>query len=140
MMEETTHQEDIAVVTAVKGRSVTVEIMPGGGCKDCSMGHVCGAQGKKIQHQIKTDLNLAVGDQVKIFVSPGVKLLSSLVIFILPIFDLILFYCIAKFVFLLSENFSIVIGLVGFLLSGILIKVLDKIYAEKINFEILEKI
>jgi len=132
-------QEDIAVVKSVDDKTVTIQIKKTDSCKSCSMKGVCGTSSKPIEHKIKTDLELKVGDRVKVYLSPGVKILSSFIIFVFPILLMILFYFLGK-ILLNSENLAILISIIGLLFSGIIIYFIDKKYAKKIHFEIVEKI
>jgi positive regulator of sigma E activity len=132
--------EDIGIVTNVKKNVATVEIQKGGGCKSCSVSGICGGNEKTVVHKIQTDLELKEGDRVRLFVSSGVKLFSSFIVFIFPILMMIVFYLAGKYILSFNENFSILFSILGILVSGILIYIIDKKYANKIHFEIAEKI
>ncbi|HHE37481.1 MAG TPA: hypothetical protein ENL20_02785 [Candidatus Cloacimonetes bacterium] len=132
-------QEDIAVVKNVNDKTVTIRIKKTDSCKSCSLKGVCGTSSSPIEHKLKTDLELEAGDLVKVYLSPGVKIFSSFIIFVFPILLMILFYFLGKILFK-SENLAILISIFGLLFSGIIIYFIDKKYAKKIHFEIVEKV
>jgi positive regulator of sigma E activity len=134
------YAEDIAVVKKVEKDRVTVEIEAGGGCKSCAMHSLCGGDDKTIRHTITTDMNLSVDDKVRLHISPGVKILSSFIIFIIPILAMILFYLIGNYLLSFKEEFAIVFSFVGLLISGIFIYLIDKKFAKKVHIEIAEKL
>ena len=132
-------QEDIAVVKSVKDKTVTIQIKKTDSCKSCSMKGICGTSSRPVEQKIQTDLELKVGDLVKVYLSPGVKIFSSFIVFIFPILLMILFYFLGK-ILLDSENLAILFSFIGLLSSGIIIYFIDKKYAKKIHFEIVEKV
>ena len=134
------YQEDKAIVTEFKKGFAKLEIIRGGACKSCSLSNLCAVNNSKVSIKVKTDLNLKIGDTVKIFVSPGTKLLSSFLIFIFPIISMIIFYFLGKSLFGFQENISILLSFVGLAVSGVMIYCFDKIYAKKINYKIIAKL
>ncbi len=133
-------QGDKATVLEVYDGEILIEIQKGGSCKSCAMSGVCGGQDKSFRHRLKTDLELEKGDIIEVTISSGVKLLSSFIVFIFPVLAMILFYLLAKYAVKLPENFSILASFCGLLLSGLLIYLIDKKFADKIHFEILGKV
>jgi positive regulator of sigma E activity len=132
--------EDMALVKAVNGRKVTVEMQRNPGCSSCRAHSLCIGTDRPPTHVLDTDVPLRVGDRVKVGVSPGVKMMSSFMLFIFPLLMMFLFYGAAKLGCRWSEDLSILCSLGGLLISGVLVKVFDRKYAKKIHFEILEKI
>jgi len=133
-------QEDRAKVIDLFPGGVVIEIEKSGSCNSCAISGVCGGADSSFVHRLKTDMKLDLGDIIEISISSGVKLLSSFIVFILPILSMILFYFIAKFAIKLPENFAILISFVGLLLSGFAIYILDKKFAKKIHFEIIGRV
>ncbi|MBN1948392.1 MAG: SoxR reducing system RseC family protein [Candidatus Cloacimonetes bacterium] len=140
MENDLEYQEDTALVVEVKKGFVTVEISRTGACASCGMSGICVGKNQALRHRISTDMDLRSGDQVKLHISSGVKLLSSFLIFVMPIIFMILFYFSAKHIFGFREEFAIIISFTGLLVSGILIYLADKRFAGKIHFEIVEKV
>ncbi len=130
----TEHTEDIGTVTSVQGRNITVEICKSGGCKTCSMHGICGSNNTPIILHFETGDDYKIGDQVIVSVSSGVRILSSLIVFILPLIALLGF-------FLLGRNFTselgaIIIGFTGMLAAFIAIRLIDRKIAKHINFQL----
>src|SRR6056297_3504819 len=130
---------DVAVVKQIDGDNVVLEIEQTDSCNACAMHGICHAGDKKVIHKVKSDLQLAVGDRVKIFLEPGLRILSSFLIFIFPILIMVLFYLGSKLIFSLSENNAILVSIISLLLSGFAIYRLDKTMAKRIKFKIVEK-
>ena len=133
-------QEDTAIVKKIENNKVTVEIQRTGACEHCAIKGICGAGNKNIQHQIQTDLNLKIGDLVKIHISASSKIFSSFILFIFPILVMIIFYIFGKYLFRFNEDFSIIFSIFGLLFSGIFIYYIDKKYEKRINLKIIERI
>lgn len=139
-MSENIDKEDLGRVLKIEGDYAVVEMIKGGSCDSCAIHGFCGAGDKTIQHRIKTNLNLKPNDTVKVFIAPQFRLLSSFILFILPILAMIGFYFIGNAVFG-TEGRSILTSLAGLLLCTYGIYIFDKKYASrKIKFEILGKI
>ena len=134
------YQEDIAIVKKYKNGIALVEIQKSEACNSCLMSKVCMGKDKSFLHKITTDMQLEIGDLVKIYISPGVKIFSSFIIFIFPVLSMIFFYFSGKYIFKLTENFSILVSFAGLFLSGVIIYIIDKKYSKKIHFEIIEKV
>ncbi len=134
------YQEDLAVVKEYKNGYAFIEIQKTDSCKSCGMNAICGKGSKNSRCKVKTDLDLKPGDVVEIYISAGVKVVSSLIIFIFPILMMIAFYLLAKFVFKFNENFSILSSFTGLLISGIIIYITDKLLTEMVNIVIVNKV
>ncbi|MDP8269383.1 MAG: SoxR reducing system RseC family protein [Candidatus Tenebribacter davisii] len=132
--------EDIAIVRKVEDNLVYVEIERSGSCEGCAVHGICNLNDKTIIHKIKTDRDLKVGDRIEIHIKPSLKIFSSFVVFIVPVLFMLCFYVMGKFLFKLSEDLSIVVSMLGLLLSGLIIYLIDKLYANKLNFKIIKKI
>jgi len=136
-MEE---REDTARVISCENGVALVRIEKGAVCKSCSLSGVCGGNDKFLELKIPTELKLKKDDTVLVSIAPGLRIISSLIIFVFPIFMMILFYILARYAVSLSENFSILGSFLGLILSGGFIYFLDKKMAKKIDFTILGKV
>ncbi len=134
------NHEDIAVVRKTEKNFVQVEVERTGSCKGCAVSGICNADDKIIMHKIKTDMNLEIGDRVQVNIEPSLRVFSSFVVFIIPILTMLSFYMIGKYLFMLNEDLSIVFSMLGLLLSGLFIYIIDKIFANKLNFKITKKL
>ena len=132
--------EDLAVVKEIKDGFIFIEMQTSESCNKCAMHGVCQGMDKKLQHKIKTDMELSEGDFIRVQVSASMRVFSSFIIFIFPILSMLLFYGLGKYLFRFSENFSILLSFAGLVLSGITIYFIDKKYTEKIIFKIIEKV
>lgn len=139
-IEEIEEIEDVAIVREVIGDMVTVEMMKTGACDKCAMSGVCVGHDKTVQHTIQTNRPLKVGDKVRVMVSPGMRIFSSLVIFLFPILSMILFYLVSRYLVHSSENIAILLSFAGLLLSGVVIYAVDKKCANRIRIDIVEKV
>jgi positive regulator of sigma E activity len=134
------YKEDTAIVKECGDGYAVIEIQKTESCKSCGMNSICGKGASNSQCRVKTDILLNPGDRVKIYVSGGIRIISSLILFIFPILMMIIFYLIAKYVMHFTENFSILSSFLGLLLSGISIYLIDKKLADKVNIVIVEKV
>ncbi len=134
------NHENIAVVRKIEGSFVHLEVERTGSCEGCAVSGICNANDKTILHKIKTDLNLEIGDRVQVNIAPSLRVFSSFIVFIIPILTMLSFYLISKYLFVFSEDISIVISMFGLLLSGFFIYVIDKIFANKLSFNITKKL
>lgn len=132
--------EDVAIVRETGAGFVLVEMVRSGSCSSCGMSGFCHGQDRTITHKIKTDLSFEIGDLVKVNLSPGLRVKSSLLVFLFPILAMLFFFSMARYVLILSEPVSILISFIGLVLSGIVIYFIDKNMTEKISFEIVERI
>jgi positive regulator of sigma E activity len=139
-MDKSQNIEDVAIVREVGDGFVKVEMVQSGSCSSCGLSGFCHGQDKTITHKIKTESNYEIGSLVKVEISPSLRVKSSLLVFLFPILAMILFFSLAKYGLNLSEPISILISFVGFGISGVIIYFVDKKMADKIGFEIVERI
>jgi len=132
--------EDLAIVKEIKDGFVVLEMQSSESCDKCAIHGICQGMDKKIQHNIKTDIELSKGDLIRVQVSASIRIFSSFIVFIFPILSMLLFYSLGRYLFRFSENFSILFSFTGLILSGITIYFIDKKYTEKIKFKIIEKV
>ncbi|MDD2332306.1 MAG: SoxR reducing system RseC family protein, partial [Candidatus Cloacimonetes bacterium] len=129
--------EDLAIVKSVAGKSVTVQIERGGGCKSCSMQGLCLSKSTPAEFVVVSDLELAPGDQVQLEIGPGSRVLISLLVFLLPVLALFAGYLItAAF---LSELYAALSGFALMALSFLLIRYIDKKCGNKLSIRIGRK-
>lgn len=132
--------EDIAIVAEVQEHKVLVKLPESDSCASCAVHGICQVGDNTSSHWIETDLPLQVGDKVKIFISPALKIMSSFIVFLLPVIMMILVYLIIKYLLGASENFSILGSVLSLGLSGLIIYAIDKKWSKKLRFEIIERI
>jgi len=126
--------EDIGTVIAVNGSMITVEICKSGGCKSCGLKGLCGS-GKTSQIlSFETNESYRIGDKVVVSVSSGVRILSSIIVFIFPLLGLFGFFLLGRI--FLSEPGAIGLGFAGMVIAFLVVKLLDKLIGRQINFSL----
>ena len=137
-MDKVQNLEDVAIVKEIGNNFVLVEMMRTGACDTCAMNGFCHGHDKTVTHKIITDNEYQIGDMVKINISANLRVASSLFIFLFPVLMMILFYSIARYTLHLIDGFSILISFAGLIISGFVIYLVDKKFAKKMKFEIIE--
>ncbi len=138
MHDEELAIEDVGIVTAVNGSTVSVEMQRGGGCKSCAMRGMCFAKNTPAIFNIETTMPLEPGDNVILEVSPKARILSSLLIFILPIVFLGIGYAIASVFF--TELVAALIGIAFLGLGFGMIHFVDKLIGKDLSVTIGRKL
>lgn len=140
-MEEIEQIEDeTAVIKEVFDGEVLIQVERKGACRNCSMNMLCMGNENRVEFRIKTNLSLQPGDKVKLHIKPESRLISSFVIFIFPVLMMLFFFSLSRYLFRLPESHSILVSLAGLLISGFVIKYVDKKTADKVSVEIIEKV
>ncbi|MDP8231709.1 MAG: SoxR reducing system RseC family protein [Candidatus Zophobacter franzmannii] len=129
------NSESVGIVLSINNDIAEVEVIAGGGCSTCSMSLVCGSTKKKIKYSARAPFKVKVHDKVSLTLVEGSKVLSALIIFLIPVLFLIFGYIIGT-KFGLNEGFSVLVSLGFFGISLIPVKILDNVYGKKINYEI----
>lgn len=132
--------EDVAQVVEVSTGRVKVNMLKPENCEGCAAHGFCTAGDKTSELWISTDLLLNVGDHVRVFISPALRVVSSIIIFLLPVILMLVFYLLAKYLFHTSENLSILISVLSLGVSGLIIWQLDRKWGKQVHYEIIEKI
>ncbi|HCM14901.1 MAG: SoxR reducing system RseC family protein [Candidatus Cloacimonadales bacterium] len=130
--------QDTGLVTAVNGSTVFVELQRGDGCKACAMHGLCFSKGKAAILELESSLQLAEGDLVELDVSPGGRVLASLLIFVVPIIFLFLGFLIANL--FLNELISIMFAFAFMAFSFFIIRLCDKRWGKRLKIEIVRKL
>lgn len=137
-MQEMT-KEDICTVVEIKGRKITVEVCPSSGCSSCSMNGVCGGGNKNKYFTLETDLPVKVGDQLILQIHGGSEVVSSLVLFLLPIIFMILGFILGRYILHFSEGTSVLFSILGLGLSFFVVRIIDHYYGKKIFLDVVPK-
>ncbi|MCF7912631.1 MAG: SoxR reducing system RseC family protein [Candidatus Cloacimonetes bacterium] len=132
--------EDIAIVQEVKDGKVLVKLPGSESCTSCAVHGICQAGDNLASHWIESDMDLQAGDKVKIFIAPALRIMSSIIIFLMPVVIMIFVYLAIKYPAGGSENLSILGSILSLGVSGVIIYFLDKKWIRKLRFEIVEKI
>ncbi len=139
-LKEEISVDEIGYVTEIGNGYIIVEQTPAAVCKSCSMHGFCGAGAEHPKNKIFTKEKYEVGEKIRVRLSPSKRILDSLIIFILPIFMMIVFYALGKVAFHFSEDLSIVSSIVGLIFSAGIIKIIDVKIGDDFKLEIIERL
>lgn len=110
-------------VVGIQNNRVIVEVERSFNCKGCSLEPFCmTGNANKTTFELINTLQAKKHDKVSFELNPGSRILSSFLIFIMPIIVLFLIYFFSKDLLLLSENVSILLSLISWGLSFLLLK------------------
>ncbi|HOH47728.1 MAG TPA: SoxR reducing system RseC family protein [Candidatus Cloacimonadota bacterium] len=133
-MHETEEREDTGTVVAVLDGAYRIELIRGGGCKSCTMRGMCFAKSTPAVFELKSELPLKVGDRVQLVVAPGDRILSSVLIFLMPIVFLFAGFLIASR--FLAELPSIIIAFTAMGSSFLILRLVDRRIGDKLKVQI----
>lgn len=130
--------EDVGTVVWAEGTQVRVELVRGAGCKSCSMRGMCFGRNTPAVFELETDLDLNVGDKVQLEIAPSTRVLSSLLVFGLPMLTLFV-------AFILASRWLVEIAAIGVAfgataLSFLMMKLIDKCFGNRLQVRIGSKI
>ena len=131
-------EEETGLVVNATEQDVWVERMSLEGCKSCAMSGVCGSKNTP-QLKFKNDAAYQKGDIVLIHISSSTRLMSSFMIFIVPVILLMLTFSLFFYVIRMSEAISIIAGFMSLLLSALIVILYDKFQAKKQAVSISKK-
>lgn len=137
-MEAEVHQEDVGTVVRMNGRIATVELKRSGGCKGCSMRGMCFSKNTDSVFELETDLALEPGDKVQIEISARTRIMSSVLIFLVPVFFLFAAFILASR--WLTELPSILISFGAMALSFLIIRLIDRRIGQYLDIRIGDKV
>ena len=134
---------EIGIVIGIKDDSALVEVKKGESCTNCKLKSLCFHKGnEKTTFKIKNILNAKKGDKIFFVIEPKIRILSSFLVYIMPILLLVGTYFICKFILQLSENWSILAAILFIPLSYLILKFIDRIFIRRnlINPKMVKKI
>jgi len=85
---------------------------------------------------VKSEEKYDIGDMVELIISPATRILSALLVFIIPVVFMVLFYCISFFWFRFNEGVSVLISFFGCAVSYCILKLCDSKYGKKFEVRI----
>lgn len=136
--QQTVPQEDIGTVVSVRGKLVKVELVRGSGCKSCSLRGMCFGRNTPAVFELESDLNLVPGDRVQLMIAPSTRVLTSLMVFGLPLLCLFAGYLIGSL--WLAELPSVGIAFAATALSFFIMRKIDKKFGNRLQVRIGRKI
>ncbi len=130
--------DELGKVVYADQKIVKIERLALEGCKSCSMGSFCGTKNNPAL-TFKNTQDFKQDDIVVLHINSSIRLLSSFIIFILPIILITLFFIIAHYVIHLKESYSIIIAFSSIIPSALIIKLFDKYIAKNKSIQISKK-
>ncbi len=117
---------DVGTVVDIQNGLAIVEYSRSDACNTCRLKAFCFQKGGDSSTlTMKNELNVKKGDKVQFEISPQIRILSSFLVFILPIIFMIGSYFLCKSAIGLSENISIIVSLVSIVIAFIVVKIID---------------
>ncbi|MCB5249952.1 MAG: SoxR reducing system RseC family protein [Candidatus Cloacimonadales bacterium] len=129
---------EVGVVVQVNQDTIWIERTTLDGCKSCSMSGVCGSS-NQAQLEFPNNDNYQLGDLVDIHIASSTRLLSSFIVFILPILIFISTFSLSFYVFHYSEPLSIGLSFLSLIIAFGAILVFDRLLAKKNVIRIVKK-
>lgn len=123
---------DVGTVVDIREGNAVVEFSKSDACTTCKLKTFCFFQEGDITSLSMTNtLSAKVGDIVQFEILPQARILSSFLVFIVPILFLISTYFLCRSGIGLSENLSILLSLLSVVLSFLLVKIIDLIVRKR---------
>ncbi|MDP8314592.1 MAG: SoxR reducing system RseC family protein [Candidatus Celaenobacter antarcticus] len=117
---------DVGTVVEIQNGFAIVEYSRSDACNTCKLKPFCFQRGGDVNTlTMKNELNVKKGDKIQFEISPQMRILSSFLVFILPIIFMIGSYFLCKSAIGLSESISIIVSLVSIAVAFILVKIID---------------
>jgi len=117
---------DVGTVVDIQKGLAIVEYSRSDACNTCKLKAFCFQKGGDVTKlTMKNILNVKKGDKVQFEISPQMRMLSSFLVFILPVVFMIGSYFLCKSAIGLSENISIVVSLCSIVIAFIVVKIID---------------
>ncbi len=117
---------DVGTVVDIQNGFAVVEYSRTDACNTCKLKAFCFQKSGDVNTlTMKNELNVKKGDKIQFEISAQMRILSSFLVFILPIIFMIGSYFLCKSAIGLSENISIIISLVSIVAAFIVVKIID---------------
>lgn len=117
---------DVGTVVDIQNGLAIVKYSRSDACNTCKLKAFCFQKGGDVTTlTMKNALNAKTGDTIQFEISPQVRILSSFLVFILPIIFMIGSYFLCKSAIGLSESVSILVSLVSIAVAFIVVKIID---------------
>ncbi|MBN2017302.1 MAG: SoxR reducing system RseC family protein [Candidatus Cloacimonetes bacterium] len=117
---------DVGKVVDIQKENAIIEFSRSEACNTCKLKAFCfHKEGDVTKLTIKNDLGAKIGDDIQFEINPQMRILSSFLVFILPIIFLIGSYFLFKSAFGISENLSILLSIVSVAVAFVVVKLID---------------
>lgn len=117
---------DVGTVVEIKGGNATIEFSKSEACTTCKIKPFCFQKSGDITRlTLKNELDAKLGDRIQFEILPSARILSSFLVFILPVIFMITTYFLCKSAIGLSENLSILCSVGSIVLAFLVVKLVD---------------
>ena len=137
-MDNIESMSETVTVKAIDGKTLVIERNNPGACNGCRANLFCNMQNKS-EITLETEDTFEIGDEVELLVSPQSRILSSFIVYIVPLLVLVIFYFISFELFNFSEIVSIVISFISLIVSFFIIKLFNKRFDNTNVIQIMRK-
>ena len=120
-------------ITALDGDKARVSVNPSAGCAGCaSKSHCATESGGKRKVTVINGIGAEVGDRVEFVAKSGNVLLSAALVWLFPIFAMIVGYVVGEIY--IGGGWAIACSFGFLVLAGVMIRILDRILARGSSF------
>jgi positive regulator of sigma E activity len=117
---------DVGTVVDIQNGLAIVKYSRSDACNTCKLKAFCFQKGGDVTTlTMKNALNAKTGDKIQFEISPQIRILSSFLVFILPVLCMIGSYFLFKEGFSFSENLSILLSLISIVVAFVFVKIID---------------
>ena len=130
--------QETGIVESVEGKEALINIKRSTACGDSCA--TCKAQCKTSGTKIKAKnlIGAKEGDRVKIEMDTKTVIFSALLVYIFPLVVLFGAYFLAAYYYKLGESFSVGCSLIAFVVSFVLLYIIDKLTKNRYTIHITE--
>ena len=136
MIEEEVHEEGI--ITNIDNEKVIITRSNTHVCTSCKIKGLCNLY-KQPEITVFTKEKFNIGDTIVMIINPNTRILSSFIVFILPLLILFITYFISANLFKQTDEISIVISFLSLILSFFIITKINSKYSKKFDITIKKK-
>lgn len=127
--------EEVGRVVELSGENAIVEFEDTEKCRHCGAQSICHqGPGGKMQTKAINEIGAAVGDRVKVALSPGMSVFIAFLLFVVPIIAFIIAFAIVR-ALTKSENFAIIGGFGGLIAFFLLLIRINQQAARRKEFK-----
>ena len=131
-------EQEKGKIKNITNNKIIIQMEVGAQCNSCEAKHSCCLTDNELIRNIEIPItnynhNLKIGDAITLLFKPKYRIISAFLMFILPIFMLILGYFIGFLIFK-SENMSILTALTGLFFSFGFLWIINKILKKNKDF------
>ncbi len=117
---------DVGIVVDIQEGNAVIEFSKSEACTSCKLKPFCFQKSGDITKlTMRNELEAKIGDKIQFEILPSARILSSFLVFILPVLIMIGTYFLCKSAAGLSENLSILCSVGSIVIAFLLVKIID---------------